>query len=1070
MLPQRPSTAGSISLLASPGLKSPVVIAPSAPPTPGARPGALPKTGQYSQRLLKAVPLPDPGTPSNAELWGHVVLPAITWLYGWVEWQLGWAQLPSIVEAEYRDAFASATGKVADAMRSQTDRLAACIWRAMVALLTHFVSCAEPLKRDRATTREKYADAQKEIEELKAQVARLKRRSHETMLAEHGSEEVGSGSDVEEMSILEDAMTVELKVKGETKTAKEKAAVEKVALPQTRLPQARSSQKVKDAMPQEELSPWVSPEELNQLRAQLVGAQRDVISERASKESALKQLVELRHGDLKTEEGAKSRNDARDSDRRSDGVESGGGDDGDERIHIFGEAETGDGNSKGTATGRDEKMPQRLGERRGTITKIESDMLMRLEDQLRQERRQRVFLERLRSQMIATVGEQYVLGIETQLKERGANGLEVNVAVLPEKVGARRDVDTQFEESDSTLAMQLVQSTCDEGDGDTDASQLSSLTRRLSHAGLPKNRRVRGAKGLANEQAVAVLNQRQINWTMQHVFDDKLKRDAVDELDHRPKQTLGAFMPDYFVNKHGLPNVAAKNQMLFREGLLASAKGGSRRALAFACLAGYVPLPGDGIDAITQPAAFKFYVELERKAMRASGADSDRSDGSLVWLPIDRAVELMRSEFRYARVTDVSKWTLDVEELLRLPDEIHEIVKARDASSNFVNATMDKHTSPARSGRRYSSPREPLTSSGPDLPLGHDEVLFRSKSVEGQERIRGRREEALVQNKVLRALNRRNINLRDLFSMLDVDQSGDIDADEFISGIQALEGQLSESQCAKLMERIDTDKSGTLDFHELTRALQKLDLRVEMHDFLVVCLRFFCAEMQRTDKILRARFAKLAGDGIGDGNEATASPEDIRTLLKALDVPFTHSMIGRLLSEMVNDEGTGAPYPTERWHISTKRAAPSLGRSKSALGVHAIQPSSPSGGIRGDSQILASAFTRTMMASGFHAMSSPSFKEVGVGLATSANSVMRASAVMKRLATPVGTTANESREGATLAADAPTASPHDHHSPLLPTAVGEQAKPRTNHANPGTEDNVEVRPGLGVAWLGLADP
>ena len=35
------------------------------------------------------------------------------------------------------------------------------------------------------------------------------------------------------------------------------------------------------------------------------------------------------------------------------------------------------------------------------------------------------------------------------------------------------------------------------------------------------------------------------------------------------------------------------------------------------------------------------------------------------------------------------------------------------------------------------------------------------------------------------------------------------------------------------MVQIDTDNSGTVDYSELTRALQKLDLRVEMHDFLV---------------------------------------------------------------------------------------------------------------------------------------------------------------------------------------------------------------------------------------------
>ena len=74
---------------------------------------------------------------SHAELWSRVVLPAVTWLYGWVEWQMGTHQLPSIVEREHREAFTAATEQVTEAMRTQPDRLAACIWRAMVALLTH---------------------------------------------------------------------------------------------------------------------------------------------------------------------------------------------------------------------------------------------------------------------------------------------------------------------------------------------------------------------------------------------------------------------------------------------------------------------------------------------------------------------------------------------------------------------------------------------------------------------------------------------------------------------------------------------------------------------------------------------------------------------------------------------------------------------------------------------------------------------------------------------------------------------------------------------------------------------
>ena len=41
----------------------------------------------------------------HAEMWSHVFLPAVTWLYGWVEWQMGSVHVPSIVEREHRAAF-----------------------------------------------------------------------------------------------------------------------------------------------------------------------------------------------------------------------------------------------------------------------------------------------------------------------------------------------------------------------------------------------------------------------------------------------------------------------------------------------------------------------------------------------------------------------------------------------------------------------------------------------------------------------------------------------------------------------------------------------------------------------------------------------------------------------------------------------------------------------------------------------------------------------------------------------------------------------------------------------------
>lgn len=102
------------------------------------------------------------------QLWSTIVLPAVTWLYGWIEWQINAKQreLPSIIEREHRAAFQSATSQVSDAIRSQPDKLSACIWRAMVALLTHFVSRVDPLVSELARVEAELAATREHLEAL----------------------------------------------------------------------------------------------------------------------------------------------------------------------------------------------------------------------------------------------------------------------------------------------------------------------------------------------------------------------------------------------------------------------------------------------------------------------------------------------------------------------------------------------------------------------------------------------------------------------------------------------------------------------------------------------------------------------------------------------------------------------------------------------------------------------------------------------------------------------------------------------------------------------------------------
>ena len=127
----------------------------------------------------------------------------------------------------------------------------------------------------------------------------------------------------------------------------------------------------------------------------------------------------------------------------------------------------------------------------------------------------------------------------------------------------------------------------------------------------------------------------------------------------------------------------------------------------------------------------------------------------------------------------------------------------------------------------------------------------------------------LCTSQVLRAIHRRGMSLRDAFTLLDTDGSGELDADEFIDGIlREFDGQFSPEQVTRLMELTDADNSGprlrtpcvtklrasrgclwaaalvwhlipvrcatprlaagSIDFSELTRALKKTDLRIEV--------------------------------------------------------------------------------------------------------------------------------------------------------------------------------------------------------------------------------------------------
>ena len=244
---------------------------------------------------------------------------------------------------------------------------------------------------------------------------------------------------------------------------------------------------------------------------------------------------------------------------------------------------------------------------------------------------------------------------------------------------------------------------------------------------------------------------------------------------------------------------------------------------------------------------------------------------------------------------------------------------------------------------------------------------------------------------------KRNRFAKRVFAIFDVDGSNEIDPDEFVAGIQSLDGGLTDAQCQRLMVQIDTDNSGTVDYSELTRALQKLDLRVEMHDFLVVCMRFFSLEMQRSAELLKAKFSAAVQKAMerpdsasslgGSPQGARARPksagsaegqldgEGVTQLLKTMNAPFAPAVVQRLLANM---------------HSAQQDEAKAKGRSQSEKrpSIAALDP---------ETYYNCSAFVKVCMAYGFHAQSSPAFKEDTKRIATATNTMMAVNMFAKKM-------------------------------------------------------------------------
>jgi len=520
----------------------------------------------------------DGGATTETELWTEVVLPAVTWLYGWVEWQVDSRhhRMPSIVEREHRTAFSLATERVADAIRATPDRLAACIWRAMVALLSHFVERVYPVFGAFERMQLELQHTRSRLDELLAArgVAvdafdQIRKNDHPNTAAEAAADEAAAARASLQTPDGPRAANVSGGVAVSTLSGAPDASYR--ASDSGRNRRLSSHEFHSDA----ELR--AAHAEIDELKQKLLGAQRDLLIERNQKAYAEQRLSK-------------------------------------QKAVQFAEGTKGGGLSASSAPGA----PPGL-HRQNTLRLIEDDMVERLEAELDEERKQRRVLEKLKKHLAAQMGDAYMQRLLTTLgAEEGA------VAGADEEgagADARADVGTQVDEVEieSGGAVLEIESGGAEGEEEGDdegvegeeASSGGGAERRGGRKGRyrsdvrsynPKGQKKAlgsGGEGVLRLQGAVVHS------TIRIMYDAKLKRDAVDELEHRTKVELGAFVLDWYSQRHGIHQIASKHLQQFREGVKNSTVAGSRRTFLFGAFAGYFPFLGDTSLTMREPATLQ---------------------------------------------------------------------------------------------------------------------------------------------------------------------------------------------------------------------------------------------------------------------------------------------------------------------------------------------------------------------------------------------------------------------------------------------------------------------------------
>ncbi|RYR34044.1 hypothetical protein Ahy_A10g048769 [Arachis hypogaea] len=80
--------------------------------------------------------------------------------------------------------------------------------------------------------------------------------------------------------------------------------------------------------------------------------------------------------------------------------------------------------------------------------------------------------------------------------------------------------------------------------------------------------------------------------------------------------------------------------------------------------------------------------------------------------------------------------------------------------------------------------------------------------------------------------------LKEMFLMIDTDNSGQITLEELKKGLERVGANLKESELLWLMEAVDVDNSGTIDYGEFIAAMLHLN-KIQKEDHLYAAFTYF---------------------------------------------------------------------------------------------------------------------------------------------------------------------------------------------------------------------------------------